>query len=405
MKKQSSILIIFIFFFIQGIALNLGHPVTPKFVTTHGIEDYMFGFFYAMMSLGFLLGGLFWGHLGDQASKKKLIATGLFIYGIGQIGFGFIIQGTIMTFFRMFSGFGAAAAVTLLTAQLIESSPEEKRARNLSFGVAFMTIGGSLGYYFGGILGSNSFFMTYLGTSNLSIVFLIQGLFTFFYATLILFFFHFEKGEVKKKQSMIQSLKYISLLKASLLIFFISLTLFTMAKTNVSKYLDVYFNDLGYTTGDLGTFVMATGFVSLFASFILVPIFAKFKNQILVIILVQVFNAIILFFVFRAENFLLTVYTLFMLYVLSMTIYQPLSQNFIASEVKDGKYSFVMGIQQAFTALGQIIAPLIGGFIYQANPVAVFDFSSLLYIIGAILAVVVLILCKYQHPKEYKKIL
>ena len=67
MKKE--ILIILILTLIQGIAHNLAHPITPSFVSSLGIDDVMFGIFFASMSLGIVLGAPFWGIISDRVIR------------------------------------------------------------------------------------------------------------------------------------------------------------------------------------------------------------------------------------------------------------------------------------------------------------------------------------------------
>jgi DHA1 family multidrug resistance protein-like MFS transporter len=397
-KKSQKVYMIFVLYLLQQVAANLGHPVTPQFVSNLGIEDYMFGVFFASMSVGLMIGGIVWGHLGERNNKKYLIFTGLIIYGLGQFGFGYLNNQYLMTIARIFSGFGAAAAVTLFVSQIVESSPKDKRTKNLGYNVAFLTIGASIGYYLGGQLGSNPFFVDLLGTDNLSVVFLIQGLMNVFLAIFVLFVFNFESNEEKPvKQSMFNSLKYITSLKWTFIVFFISLTLFSMGKVNVEKYLDVYFNDLGYTTSDIGTFVMITGIVSLFASFVIVPLFAKIKRQLPAILFIQLGSALIIFIVFRSTNFIIAVYTLYMMFIMFRTIYQPLEQNYISNHVQNGKYSLTMGIRQSFFSLGMILGPLLGGVLYQVKPLLLFDSSAILFILSGLLVVVLISTNRKNH--------
>jgi len=391
-KKYQKVYMIFILYLLQQIAANLGHPVTPQFVSNLGIEDYMFGVFFASMSFGLMIGGIFWGALGETINKKYLIFIGLLLYGLGQFGFGYLGNQYLMTIARVVSGFGAASAVTLFVSQIVESSPRNKRTKNLGYNVAFLTIGASIGYYLGGQLGDNDFFIRLLGTNNLSVVFLIQALMNVALAFYVLYIFNFEEKEVKPvKQSMFSSLKYITSLKWTYIIFFISLTLYSMGKVNVEKYLDVYFNDLGYSTADIGTFVMVTGIISLFASFVIVPLFAKMKKQLPAILFIQLGSAVILFIVFRSSNFLISVYTLYMLFIMFRTVYQPLEQNYISNHVQDGKYSLTMGIRQSFFSLGMILGPLLGGFLYQKKPLVLFDSSAVLFILSGILVILLII--------------
>jgi predicted MFS family arabinose efflux permease len=222
----------------------------------------------------------------------------------------------------------------------------------------------------------------------------VQGIANLFYILAIYLFFKEGKTNFSKEKhpSMIAGLKEITKIDTSLFIFFLSLTFVTIGSINLSKYIDVYFNELGYNPQELGNFVMATGFVSLFASLVLVPIFAKKKRQLLTISLIHISSAVIVLFVFRSSNFLLVAYTVYMAYIIFRTIYQPLEQNYISSYGKQGKFGGIMGLRQSFVSVGMVTGPLIGGFLYQRKPLFLFDFSAAMFIIGvALLGIVALI--------------
>ncbi len=75
------------YYLMQGIIHNLGHVVTPVYVSEAGIPRYMFGFFFSAMSLGLLLGAPVWGVLGEGRRKRPFIVLGLIGYSIGQVMF------------------------------------------------------------------------------------------------------------------------------------------------------------------------------------------------------------------------------------------------------------------------------------------------------------------------------
>ncbi|HBY65656.1 MAG TPA: hypothetical protein DEG42_04650 [Acholeplasmataceae bacterium] len=137
---------------------------------------------------------------------------------------------------------------------------------------------------------------------------------------------------------------------------------------------------------------MATGVASLFASVILVPIFAKFKKQLVLISIIHILSALIVFYVFRSNVFLLTMYTVFMVYVVLKAIYQPLEQNYISLHAKEGKYGSAMGIRQSFVSIGMVIGPLLGGFLYEKSPILLFDSSAFAFLLGVLLLGVVYLL-------------
>lgn len=385
MKK--SLLIMILYFFFQGLLHNLGHPVTPAFVRSLEIDDYMFGVFFASMSFGLMIGAPIWGTLGDRGRKKFYIFIGLLLYSIGQIGFAYSNDVILMIFFRFVSGFGVVGSMTILTSILIEKSPINERAKYLAYSAAAVTLGASLGYYTGGFLSTHEFFRTLLHTSDYRVVFLIQAITNMIYATIVVMTLSLKDVTSldTKRTSFITSLKEIAHIKPSLLLFLISLTLMTIGATNLSKYIDIYFDELGYSPQDLGTFVMATGIVSLVSSIFIVPYFARFKKQLKVISIIQILSAFIVFFVFRAERFLLTIFTVYMIYVIFKAIYLPLEQNYISKHAEEGKYGRIMGLRQSFVSIGMIVGPLLGGFLYEIRPLVLFDFSGLSFIAGVLL--------------------
>ncbi|MBU1141987.1 MAG: MFS transporter, partial [Firmicutes bacterium] len=375
---------------------NLGHPVTPAFVSGLGIPDFMFGVFFASMSFGLMIGGPIWGILSDRGKKKKYIIIGLLIYSLGQFLFGYSHYASLMVMVRFLSGFGVVSASTLMTSHVIEISDLRDRAKHLAYLGAAFTVGASLGYYLGGFMATNQVVSTFLGTTDLRKIFLIQAIANTLYVGIIYLTF---KEDIHdnvhiKKPSVLEGFRQISKIEPSLLIFLISLTFMTIGSTNLSKYIDVYFNELGYNPQQLGTFVMATGIVSLIASIFIVPIFAKFNKLLSLIAVIQVLSAAIVFYVFRSNQFFLVIYTVYMIYVVFRTIYLPLEQNYISSHVKDGKYGSVMGLRQSFVSIGMVIGPLVGGLFYEIKPLMLFDFSAIVFLIGTLLLLWVYILQK-----------
>jgi len=355
---------------------------------------------FSLMSLGLMIGGPIWGVLGDQGKKKKYIVFGLLVYSFGQICFAYVGNASWMVLFRFISGFGIVSAMTLLTSYLIELSDSRDRARFLAYVAAVVTLGASFGYAIGGFLSSNDFITNLLGTSDYRLIFLIQAILNSVYA----FILYLTLNEVeppinlKPRNSILTDLKGITKIKPSLLIFLLSLALITIGSTNLSKYIDVYFDELGYSPLDLGTFVMATGIASLLASVILVPIFAKFKKQLVLISVIHILSAAIIFYVFRSQTFLLTMYTVFMAYIILKAIYQPLEQNYISLHAKEGKYGSAMGIRQSFISIGMVIGPLLGGFLYEKSPLLLFDSSAISFLLGVFLLGIV-----YLMERKRKK--
>ena len=385
MKRQ--VIITLLFFLIQGVFHNIGHPVTPAFVRSLSIDDVMFGVFFATMSLGLMVGGPLWGVFADHHGKKRFVIIGILIYSVGQFGFGYSHNVVLMVFFRLMSGFGAAAPLTLLTAHVIESSEPHKRGAALAFLAGSLTAGASLGYGLGGLISSLSVIEAMSAIDGLSLIFLIQALLNTVYAGIVWLLMEDTVPESKDRKgfSVLSNLRRITAIRPSLLVFLVSLSLVTIGATNVSKYLDVHIDALGYSPQDLGTFVMVTGFVSILSSVLIVPFVARFRRQRIAIVVTQFVSVIVIFYVFRAENFMLAAYTVFMVYVVAKTVYQPLEQNTIANNAREGRYATIMGVRQSFVSIGMVIGPLVGGLLYKTDPLLLFDVSAVMFLIAAVL--------------------
>lgn len=397
MKK--AVVSLIILYFIQGILHNLGHPVTPAFVRSLDIPDYMFGFFYSTMSFGLMVGAPIWGILADKGKKRFVMALGLLLYSIGQIGFGYVGDMYWMVFFRFISGFGVSASMTLFISHMIEVSESSRRAKHLAWMAAALALGASIGYALGGFINTNVFLDSVLNTSDPKVIFLIQASLNLIHALMVYIFINENDVLIKaqKKPTMMESFKNIKKINFNLLLFLISLTFISIAITNLSKYLDVYFNDLGYDSQDIGNFVFVTGIVSIATSILIVPLIVKLHKNLLIMILTQIISVFAVIYVFRSNEFIIAAYTIYMVYIIGKSIYQPLEQNFIADNANEGFYSSIMGIRQSFYSIGMIVGPLIGGFLYGIKPLLVFDFSVLMIVVGLILMVIVYLRIKKKR--------
>ena len=88
--NKKKLVFFFILYFMFAICVNLVHPVTVKYVDSLNLPDAYFGFFASLMSLGQVVGALFFGSVSDKIGRKWLIVIGLFGYCLAQLGFGFI---------------------------------------------------------------------------------------------------------------------------------------------------------------------------------------------------------------------------------------------------------------------------------------------------------------------------
>ncbi|MFW6298538.1 MAG: MFS transporter [Bacillota bacterium] len=377
MKK--TLFIILSYYLLQGIIHNLGHPITPTYVTELGIARYMFGFFFAAMNLGMVIGAPFWGMLGDKMGKRWLIVGGLLIYSVAQVLFGMLTHPVLLVAVRFLAGFGVSAHVTLALSHLIAKSPKASRTKYISWSAALFALGTTFGYQLGG----------FMGDYFIREVFYIQAVLNVGMVIWIALTIGKDKREeapIKtKKVGLVESFRNIRKLDSSLLLFLIALSLTTISASTLSKYFDVYMTDLGYSPRELGTFIFVTGIVGLLTNAFLVPYLAKLRKDRLVMKWVQILSAVIVFYVFRQSDFLRTIYTVFLFYFVLKATFQPFEQNHISRSATEETYGTVMGIRQAFFSLGMVIGPILSGFVYDYSPIRMFDLSAVMFLFAFVL--------------------
>jgi DHA1 family multidrug resistance protein-like MFS transporter len=381
-KKE--IIIILILTLIQGIAHNLAHPITPSFVSYLGIDDVMFGIFFASMSLGIVLGAPMWGIISDKGHHKTWIVIGNIMYAIGQLIYGYSEDVTWMIFARIFSGIGAASGITIFAALILIYSKKDRVGRNLALFGGSLTLGASLGYFLGGQL---SVIQSVLNAPSYQYVFLIQSVLTLTYALLI--FILVKNPTVNNETTYVPFYRHIlSIFKMPLYqwSFYIGLLFATMSFTFVSKYLDVYFRDLGYDPNVLGTFVLFTGLISLITSLIIVPKLFKLKFKVTFFLLTLI-GAVALWWTFQFTQILISLYTIFSIYIIVKTAHQPFEQSHISTFAKDD-YGRVMGIRQLFIGLGMILGPILGSLIYANQRKLSFELASYLIVLSILLMMI-----------------
>ncbi len=374
MKK--AVITLYAFYFFQGIIHNLGHPVTPTFVNMLGLNPRMFGFFFSFMSLGIMVGSPIWGVLGDRYPKKPLIITGLLLYSVGQMGFVLFSNPYAMTFFRFVSGFGVSASITLILAIAIQITSGAGRVKVLSITAAMMALGATFGYQIGG----------QLGAFIIEEIFYIQAIANTVYAVFIGLFLKAPRTVNNGHyMTFTTQVKLAFQLPKPLIIFLLGLSLVTIAATNISKYLDVYIIDSGYTTIQLGNFVFVTGIIGLFTNFFLVPFLTRFNQNIRIMRYLQLISAVVIVITFQIPSLRLALYTIFMVYVVMKSTFEPLEKHHISLNADDSTYASLMGVRQMFFSIGMVLGPIISGFIYEFNPLFVFYFSALMFVFAFVL--------------------
>lgn len=355
------------------IVLNMAHPVTPMFITQNKLPSYLFGVFFAAMSIGNFIFSPIWGRLSDKGGRIKFMILGILGYGISQVGFGFSSNTVIIVFWRFIGGASVISFLTVILAYIADITDEEGRLKGMTYYAAASTFGGAIGSLLGGVIGNNNYKITFSVQFVLSIVICI--LFYLFLKETVTNK-NIEKVEKEKMYS-----KSINSLNPKVIFIMSQVVVFFFAVTSYNSSINYYIESvLSLPPTVNGIFLAIAGIfgflINIFFTGKLAKRFGEVKalrisgiSMALCIGGATLFNLVPLFFLF------------ILLFVGSSAVYQPMLQNII-SKVSNKDNGKIAGIQNSARAIGMIIGSLYSGFIFAYGSKLPFLTASIVILLG-----------------------
>jgi MFS transporter, putative metabolite:H+ symporter len=104
-------------------------------------------FILNVQMVGLLVGGIFWGILGDKKGRLSVLFGSIFLYSVANIANGFVTTIESYAFWRFIAGFGLAGELGAGITLVAEIMPKEKRGYATTV-VAAVGVSGAVAAYF-----------------------------------------------------------------------------------------------------------------------------------------------------------------------------------------------------------------------------------------------------------------
>jgi len=127
-------------------------PALPTIGAAFGVSVASVQLTLTTFLVGFCLGQLVWGPIGDQYGRRIPAGVGLFIFAVGSVGCAFSSNDGQMIAWRAFPAFGASAGPVLARAMVRDLYARNQAARMLSLLIVVMGIAPLLGPLLGGFV-------------------------------------------------------------------------------------------------------------------------------------------------------------------------------------------------------------------------------------------------------------
>ncbi|MEE0881091.1 MAG: MFS transporter [Turicibacter sp.] len=387
--KQQSLRKFLLFNFLTMTVFNFAHPVTPRLINELQLPSYMFGLFFALMSIGSYIFSPIWGSLSDYKGRKNFLMLGTFGYGVVQLGFGLSQHAALISIFRILGGILSVSYVAVIMACMSDLSSKENRAKSLAYLAATTSMGAAAGSNIGGWLGTVSYKHTFIVQFIACIL-----------LTIALYFFTSDTLEKKKEGKLEVALNHLKFKKSGLdfksmlgglilAVAFMNITT-TSYNSTIGYFVE---SDLKLPTQLTGLVLSIAPIFAISVNFFISPRLAAKYDEFKTLITVIGITAVSLFIWAYSSNMIIMGIFL-LIFLIVMPLAQPIYQSMISKHAQDNAGE-IMGIQNSARSLGMVIGSLMAGFLYEFG-------SKLPFLVGSSTALIACLILLLQYYREKK---
>jgi len=135
----------------RSVVYSLHDPLVAEF----GIGERDFGLMHSVFVWTFALAAVVWAVVADRCARRRILALGMFLWGLGCFASAAAPQFTTLLWARGLVGFAQAVGPTAGVALLMEWFERGRRARAIGAFSAAMVAGAGAGYFVGGYFASH----------------------------------------------------------------------------------------------------------------------------------------------------------------------------------------------------------------------------------------------------------
>lgn len=366
LKKRGALLILMLNLFLAFTGIGLVIPIMPKFMESLGITGGIVGLLVASFSLTQLLFSPLTGRLADKFGRKRMIVIGMLVFAFSEGLFGLANSSVLLFVSRLLGGISAAMIMPAVMAYAADITTKEERATGMGYINAAITTGFIIGPGIGG----------YIAEFGIRVPFYSAGAAGMIAAILTMFVLQESlpagdgqddssvSSPAKRHGSLLSQLRYSYREPYFLSLIIVFVMSFGLAnfETIFGLFVDRKF---GFDPGDIA-FIITFG--SIAGAVVQVTAFSwilKKFGEPNVISICLLFAGIFIFLTLFVHSFWMIFAVTFVIF-LAIDILRPAISTQMSMVAKD-QQGYVAGLNSAFTSLGNIIGPIVAGFLFDID--------------------------------------
>lgn len=384
LKNRGAMLLLMLNIFLAFTGIGLVVPIMPTYMNELGIGGSVVGLLVAAFSLTQLLVSPFAGRLSDKMGRKKIIVGGLAVFAFSELLFGLADASWVLFVSRMLGGVGAAMIMPAVMAYVADTTSSEERAQGMGFINAAITTGFIIGPGIGG----------YLAELGIRVPFFVAAGAAAIVAVITLLVLPESRSAELREEA--RTMKgnndslIMQLMRSYREPYFFGLIIVFVLSFGLANYETVFglFVDhkFGFTPKDIA-FVLTFG--SIAGAVVQITAFSWILNKfgesrvISTCLLIAGLSILLTLFV---HGFVAIVSVTFVVF-LAMDILRPAVGTQLSKMADDSQQGLVMGMNSAYTSLGNIAGPIVAGVLFDLDINFPYAVAALVLFISFMLSV------------------
>jgi len=362
--SKSALAVIFITVFIDLVGFGIIIPLSPYLASKFGASALEIGLLLGVYSLMQVIFAPFWGRWSDRLGRRPIILFSLMGTGLAHLAFAFSKDFTMLLVARAVAGiFGANISTAM--AYVADVTKNKDRSKGMGLVGAAFGLGFILGPLLGGLLsdlgshfGSEPPFGMSFGAVFAGILCFLNTAWAFF----VLPETHIAgKAQVRKSRWEMVS-QFLSRPVVGPLLFIAFLFSFSMAQMEVSLFLFVKDRYLLTVSQASLSFALVGVVMAFTQGYLIRKILPRFGERKLILWGIVASGLALALVGFTHDLMILAVIVIFM--SLGFGLRNPSLTGTISMSCNSEEQGSVMGVNQSLSALGRILGPPLGGWLY-----------------------------------------
>ena len=342
--------------FLVFLAIGLIIPVMPVFLTDLNLTGSDLGLMVAVFALAQMIISPFGGNLADKIGKKIIIVVGLGFFTISEVMFAVGYEFSTLMISRVMGGISAALIMPGVTGLIGDLSKPSEKAKNFGYMAAVISLGFILGPGVGGALAASSHRLPFFVAAGLGVLAIICS---------ILFI-----KERKKSTTVTHThIDTAAMKKIDMKVFITPVILTFILAFGLSAFETLFSLYTAYKVDykplDISIAITGGGIFGAIFQLFFFDKFMKYMKELPFIVYSLIYSAIVLFILTLVNSYWSVMVISFIVFI-GFDLIRPALTNYF-SNIAGDRQGFAGGLNSTFTSMGNFVAPLAAGTLFDVN--------------------------------------